>query len=101
MTSKPDKLVKDELPVFSKRLKEARLKLGISQAKLGIFAKFDESSSSARINQYERGKHYPDYQTAVRLAKALNVPTPYLFAKEDDLAENDWFPLCISLKKKL
>ncbi|HOY70260.1 MAG TPA: helix-turn-helix transcriptional regulator [Methylotenera sp.] len=87
MTANSDKLIKKELPVFSKRLKEARLKLGISQAKLGIAAKIDESSSSARVNQYERGKHYPDYQTAERLAQILNVPTPYLFAREDELAE--------------
>jgi transcriptional regulator with XRE-family HTH domain len=76
-----------DLPVFSKRLREARLRLGISQAKLGIAAKFDESSASARMNHYEKGKHYPDYKTAERLAKALNVPTPYLFTREDDLAE--------------
>jgi transcriptional regulator with XRE-family HTH domain len=81
-----DNLDENELPVFSKRLKEARLKLGISQAKLGIAAKIDESSSSARVNQYERGKHYPDFNTAERLAEILNVPTPYLFAREDDLA---------------
>lgn len=78
--------VKD-LPVFAKRLREARLKLGISQAKLGMAAKIDEFSASARMNHYEKGKHYPDYQTAERLAKVLNVPTPYLFAREDDLAE--------------
>lgn len=78
---------KNELPVFSKRMKEARLRLGISQEKLGIAAKIDQSSSSARINQYERGVHYPDYLTAERIAKVLNVPTPYLFAREDMLAE--------------
>lgn len=76
-----------DLPVFSKRLREARLRLGISQAKLGIAAKIDEFSASARMNHYEKGKHYPDYKTAERLAKVLNVPTPYLFAREDDLAE--------------
>jgi transcriptional regulator with XRE-family HTH domain len=77
----------NDLPVFSKRLREARLRLGISQAKLGIAAKIDEFSASARMNHYEKGKHYPDYKTAERLAKVLNVPTPYLFAREDDLAE--------------
>lgn len=76
-----------DLPVFSKRLREARLRLGISQAKLGIAASIDEFSASARMNHYEKGKHYPDYKTAERLAKALDVPTPYLFAREDDLAE--------------
>ena len=82
-----DNFDEKDLPVFSKRLREARLKLGISQAKLGVAAKIDEFSASARMNHYEKGKHYPDYKTAERLAKALNVPTPYLFAREDDLAE--------------
>lgn len=87
MNLKTDNLDKINLPVFSKRLREARLKLGISQANLGIAAKIDESSSSARINQYEKGKHYPDYNTAERIAEVLNVPTPYLFARDDELAE--------------
>lgn len=86
MNKKLENLEKNDLPVFSKRLREARLKLGISQAKLGIAAKIDEFSASARMNHYEKGKHYPDYKTAERLAKVLNVPTPYLFAREDDLA---------------
>lgn len=87
MARKLDNLEENDLPVFSKRLREARLRLGISQAKLGIAAKIDEFSASARMNHYEKGKHYPDYKTAERLAKVLNVPTPYLFAREDDLAE--------------
>lgn len=87
MSKRADILVANELPVFSRRLREARLRLGISQANLGIAAKIDESSSSARINQYEKGKHYPDYNTAERIAEVLKVPTPYLFAKEDEMAE--------------
>ena len=30
----------------------------------------------------------PDFQTATRLAELLAVPTPYLYADDDDLA--DW-----------
>lgn len=86
MSSSPYK--NEDLPVFSYRLREARLRLGISQAKLGTLAGVDEFSASARMNQYEKGKHYPDYKTAERLAKVLGVPTPYLFAREDALA--DW-----------
>jgi transcriptional regulator with XRE-family HTH domain len=74
--------------VFAKRLKEARLRVGLSQEKLGVLAGIDEFSASARINQYERGKHIPDLDTAERLAEVLNVPAPFFYAKEDDLA--DW-----------
>jgi len=34
-----------------KRLKEARLRAGLSQYKLGVLAGLDEASSSARMNQ--------------------------------------------------
>ena len=68
------------------RLREARLRAGISQKKLGILAGIDEFSASARINQYERGKHTPEFHTAERLAKVLHVPTPYLYCSDDELA---------------
>jgi transcriptional regulator with XRE-family HTH domain len=41
---------------------------------------------SARINQYEKGKHLPHLATAKQLAKVLGVPTPYLYADDDALA---------------
>jgi transcriptional regulator with XRE-family HTH domain len=44
---------------------------------LGVRAGIDEYSSSARINQYERGKHTPDFLTARHLAKVLSVPVAY------------------------
>ncbi|ELW1647087.1 helix-turn-helix transcriptional regulator [Enterobacter oligotrophicus] len=70
-----------------KRLKEARLRAGLSQEKLGILAGIDEASASARMNQYERGKHAPDYEMANRLAKVLQVPVSYFYTQEDDLAQ--------------
>ena len=76
-----------KLSITAKRLKEARIEAGLSQRQLGIEAGIDPFSASPRINQYERGKHTPDYTTASRLAKVLNVPTPYLYAEEDDLAK--------------
>ena len=72
---------------FPRRLKEARASYGVSQKQLGINAGFDEFGSSSRMNQYERGKHMPDFHAARLISKALNVPTAYLFAEEDDLAE--------------
>ena len=76
-----------ELPLFARRMKAARERLGISQMELGVRAGIDEFSSSARINQYERGKHAPDFLTAKHLAKALGVPTAYFYAEDDNLAE--------------
>lgn len=72
--------------VIAKRLREARVALDISQRELGIRAGIDEFVASARINQYERAKHEPDFATAERLADVLGVPTPYLYARDDDMA---------------
>ena len=73
--------------VVARRLKQARLSAGISQKQLGIRAGIDPFAASARINQYERGKHVPDVGTAARLCKVLKVPAPFLYAQEDALAE--------------
>lgn len=69
------------------RLKEARRRAGLTQEKLGILAGLDEASASARINQYEKGKHAPNFETVCNLAKALNVPVSFLYTPEDDLAQ--------------
>lgn len=72
---------------FAKRLRESREVVGISQKQLGILAGIDPFVASARINQYERGKHIPDLLTAQRLAAELRVPVSYLYEPDDDLAE--------------
>jgi transcriptional regulator with XRE-family HTH domain len=74
------------MSVVARRLKEARMRAGISQKQLGIRAGIDPFAASARINQYERGKHVPDIGTAARLCKVLGVPAPYLYAQDDTLA---------------
>lgn len=74
------------MSVFGKRLKEARTRAGLSQERLGVLAYIDEMSSSARMNQYERGKHEPDFSTVERIAKALNVPEAYFYSKDDQAA---------------
>ncbi len=72
--------------IVAKRLKEARLHTGISQKQLGIKAGIDEFSASARINQYERGRHMPDLQTLARLAAVMHVPLPYFYSEDAELA---------------
>ncbi len=60
--------------------------MGISQRQLGVLAGIDAFAASSRINQYEQGKHAPDFGTATRLAAILGVPVPYLFSTDDELA---------------
>lgn len=68
------------------RLKAARVRKGLTQMQLGVLAQIDEYSASARINQYERGKHLPDFNTAERLAQVLAVPAPYFYTRDETLA---------------
>lgn len=74
------------MSVFSTRLKEARIEADLSQEKLGVLAGIEEASASARMNQYERGKHQPEFTTVERLAKVLNVPEAYFYTKDADIA---------------
>lgn len=75
------------LETFAIRLKVARKAAGMTQEALGIAAGIDEFSASARMNQYERGKHWPDYGTTCRIAKALKLDPAYFYAQSDAVAE--------------
>lgn len=79
--------MKLECPV-KKRLKEARLKKGISQKSLGILIRIDEFNASARMNQYETGKQIPDYFTLKKIADVFNIPTAYFYAEDEKLADS-------------
>ena len=72
--------------VLGKRLKEARLRLDLTQAEIGVRAGMDASVASTRINQYERGVHFPGLSVVERLAKAVDVPAPFMYAEDDQLA---------------
>lgn len=89
---------------FSTRLKAARLVKaaelkakglgGYSQERLGRDTGIEEATASARMNQYEQGKHLPDLPQAIRFSEALDVPLAYLFCLDDDIAD-----LLVSLHK--
>lgn len=78
--------MEEEASVIAKRLRQARTEAGISQKTLGIRAGIDEFSASARVNQYERGKHVPDFLTLEHFGTLLNVPTEYFYARSDKVA---------------
>lgn len=72
--------------LFGRRLREARLRAGIPQDKLGVLIGIDELSSSARISRYENGTHEPPFIIAEKLAAALGVPPPFFYTTDDELA---------------
>lgn len=72
--------------LFGRRLREARLRAGIPQDKLGVLIGIDELSSSARISRYENGTHEPPFAIAEKLASVLRVPPPFFYSPDDELA---------------
>ena len=77
----------NEIPIFAKRLKEARVRAGFSQRGLGIHAGLDPDVASPRINRYEHGRHFPaDMRFVQKLATLLGVPMAYFFCPEEDIA---------------
>lgn len=71
---------------FSKRLKEARIAKDLSQRKLGNLVGFG-STASSRMNQYEQGSRFPDFETLEKIANELDVPVAYFFCTSEKLAE--------------
>ncbi|ELA7190088.1 helix-turn-helix domain-containing protein [Vibrio alginolyticus] len=69
------------------RLKHARKQANLSQKALGIRIGMDDSSASARMNQYERERHTPDVKTLKLIADELNVPLNYFFCEDEITAE--------------
>jgi len=69
------------------RLKSARKAAGLTQQQLGMALGMEPNTASARMNQYEKGKHAPDFLTMKRIAKELDVPVAFFYCEEDILSE--------------
>jgi transcriptional regulator with XRE-family HTH domain len=72
---------------FSRRLKQARERTGLTQTELGLRVGIDPSAASPRMNQYEKGVHEPPHAMVKRLAEELGIPPAFLFTDDDRLAE--------------
>jgi len=73
--------------VLGKRIKQARVLVGLSQEGLGLEAGLDEMSASTRMNRYELGRRVPSPDFVERLGKVLNVPAAFFYAVDEDEAE--------------
>ncbi|HFQ7087544.1 TPA: helix-turn-helix domain-containing protein [Raoultella planticola ATCC 33531] len=73
--------------IFSRRLKELRVKKNLSQKQLGILAGIDEFVASTRINRYEKGVHQASIRIVQQLAAVLDVPVAYFYTEDDALAQ--------------
>lgn len=75
-----------EHSIIARRLREARQRARMTQAALGMGAGLEQSVAGPRVNQYEQGKHTPDWMLVERFATVLSVPAPYFYAQQDQLA---------------
>ncbi|MDC6379920.1 helix-turn-helix transcriptional regulator [Pseudomonas graminis] len=75
------------MSIFSVRLKQARKAAGLSQERLGVLAGIEEASASARMSQYEKGKHEPGEGMVKQIALACGLPVAFFFCEQDDEAE--------------
>jgi len=75
------------MSVIGKRLKEARLRAGLSQEKLGLDAGLEAESASTRMNRYETGARAPSLELMERVGAVLGVPASYFYEADDNTAE--------------
>lgn len=62
------------------RLKQLRLKMGISQLKLALDLNMNQNS----ISRYENEVRQADYATLIKFADYFNVSIDYLLERTDD-----------------
>ena len=78
--------LKPTTSAFGKRLREARLRAGLTQDALGVAIGLDEGPACIRISRYESGVHNPSLEVLWALAEALQVPPAFLVTEDDRLA---------------
>lgn len=72
---------------LGKRLREARVRAGLTQDALGVAIGLDEGPACIRISRYESGVHLPSLEVLWALAKALSIPAAFLVTEDDQMAE--------------
>lgn len=80
------KVLKPTGNTFGKRLREARVRRGLTQDALGVAIGLDEGPACIRISRYESGVHLPSLEVLWALAKALEIPAAFLVTEDDQLA---------------
>ncbi|PKT12214.1 transcriptional regulator [Klebsiella pneumoniae] len=76
--------------MIPKRLKDARLRAGLTQEKLGVMAGIEEATAYSRLSHYESGTHKPSFELVCSFAKVLDVPECYFYTDDDEYAEHEF-----------
>lgn len=78
---------KPATPIVGRRMRERRETLVLAQENVGVAIGLDESCARNRISRYELGVHEPPLNTVKLLAHVLQVPLPYFYCEEEDIAQ--------------
>ncbi|MCL2636043.1 MAG: helix-turn-helix transcriptional regulator [Betaproteobacteria bacterium] len=82
MSSKPTR----DASIVGRRMRERREALALAQEIVGVSIGLDESCARNRISRYELGVHEPPLNTMKLLAHVLQVPLPYFYCENEDIA---------------
>lgn len=74
----------DKNNLFAKRLIKRRTEKDITRTQLGEMIGFEGVSGNKNIYKYENGIREPEYDTLVKIAKALDCSTDYLLGVVDE-----------------
>lgn len=66
------------------RIRELRKENHMSQIHLSIELEVAQETVSA----YENGKHYPSFQSLVKMSNLFNVPIDYIMGLSDSIGDN-------------
>jgi transcriptional regulator with XRE-family HTH domain len=75
------------ISIVATRLLEMRERAGLSQTQLGVKAGMNKFNCGIQVCQYETGTHMPNLWLMIRLAAALEVPVPYFYCQDPQLAD--------------
>lgn len=67
---------------IGEKIREIRMKKGLTQKQLGILVGLPESNADIRISQYESGIRVPKAELTEKIAEVLNVTTAELVVPE-------------------
>ena len=74
------KAERETMKVFPQRLKELRLKKGLTQTELGEKVGVKQNT----YTNWENGKREPNFETLLKLASILNTTTSYLLGEKNE-----------------
>ena len=78
--------MKKQTTLFGKRLREARLRAGLSMRGVGVRMLLPPKRASVYVSRWEAGGRTPELETVNRIARVVSVPPSYLLEPSDTIA---------------